>query len=40
MCYVLLKCLSAIIGNRHQMMAVLEHYGDFGAQEGTDTKGI
>ena len=38
--YLVIKCSAATIGNRHHMMAVLEHYGDFNAQEGTDAEGI
>ena len=38
--YIVLKCLSATIGNTHHKIAVLEHYRNFNAQEGTDAEGI
>ena len=38
--YLVLKFLSATIGNWHHMMAVLEHYGGFNAQEGTYAEDI
>ena len=38
--FLVLKCLSATIGNEHHMMAVLEQYGDLNAQEGIDAEGI
>ena len=40
MYYLVIKCSAATIANRHHMMAVLEQYGDFNAQEGTDKEGI
>ena len=40
MYYLVIKCSAATIANRHHMMAVLEQFGDYNAQEGTDNEGI
>ena len=38
--YLVIKCSAATIANSYHMMAVLEQYVDFNAQEGTDAEGI